>query len=214
MHDPLFGREPLDVLITLQRSFTHGRNEAALFTGVIFPIALSPPEGRMEPEKGEREDQQAGHEDKGPVEGGIPLLVPKIGMRLVFHESRMEPMMTAPAVLDEIAGMDAGTGVRFRQDVMGPVTVGAPGHQGGLSDTADLAMVGLFIKLDGVFGNAVSPHHGFVGVAMVALLGIEGSRLDGIFLQGGVVNPCVVKAMAIAAVRSIPIPLENGLRMS
>jgi len=125
----------------------------------------------------------------------------------------MEPLMTASAVFDEIAGMDAGTGVRFRQDVMGPMTVGATGHQGGLPDTTDLAVVSLFIKLDGVFGNAVAPHHGFVGVAMVAFLGVEGSRLDGIFFQGGMVNPCVVKAMAIAAVRSIPVAPENGLRM-
>lgn len=152
MQTPFREREPLDVLIAFRSYFAYLRKEAALFPGMLFPITFSPPESCVDPEKGEREDQEAGHEDKGPVEGGISFLVPIVRMGLVFHESWMKSLMAAPAVLDEMAGMDAGTGVCFRQDVVSPVAVGAPGDQCGLADTADLAVVSLFVQPDHVRG--------------------------------------------------------------
>ena len=126
----------------------------------------------------------------------------------------MEARVAAPAACVEIVRVDARAGVFLRQDVVLGVAVAAAGHRRRVAQFLDLSVVGALVVGDHFVGEVVALHHGAVGVAALALLGVELARLGRVLLQRGVEHPGVVKAVAVGAGRRVLVALQDGLAVA
>lgn len=75
-------------------------------------------------------------------------------------------------------------------------------------------MIGFLIISNHIGGQIVPLHHGIIGMAPFALLGVEFPRFCRVFLKRGMINLGVVKAVTIGAGGAILVSPKEGLAVS
>jgi hypothetical protein len=126
----------------------------------------------------------------------------------------VEARVAAPAVLLQVAGVDARTGVFLRQYVVLGVAVATAGHRRRVAQFLDLPVVGGFVIGHHFVGEVVALHHGAVGMAALALLCVELAGLGRVLFERGMEHPGIVQAMAIGAAGGVLIALQNRLAVA
>ena len=154
------------------------------------------PHERVQPEEGERADEQAGHAEENHVQQRIILFVHRVGVRPVFGKADGRAGMTLLAGGEDVGFRKVRRGIGRRQDVVLAVAIVTGGDAGrgvGFAQGHGLAVIGFAIMFQPV------------GVAFAATGVAEGLEI----VVLGILD--VMRRMAIRANRSARIAFGQQL---
>jgi len=95
-----------------------------------------------------------------------------IGVRIVIHETGMNPRVTALACIVQLRRMEGGTGIRLGEDVVARMAVGATGDPLWVTEMEHLPVIGFIVAAHGLCREFVPFRHFGIGMAGTAAPGI------------------------------------------
>jgi len=139
----------------------------------LFPEVLPPPEERMNPEDSEDGNQEARHQDKGPVEHWLSLWIGMGSMGEELNEVGIGARMAFSTGLNETRVRNKGFRIIPWQDAVETVAVCTTRYQFRIAQMLHLSVVTFVVGLGGDQEDLVSVHHFGVGMALLTNLDLK-----------------------------------------
>jgi hypothetical protein len=139
----------------------------------LFPKVLSPPEEGVEPEYTEDRNEEAGHQDEGPIEHWFSFWIGMGCMGDELNEVGIGSWMALTAGLYQAPLGDEGLWIIWRQNIVKSMAVGTACYQFRVTQMLHFSMITFIIGLRSDEKNTVSFHHLYICMAFLANLCME-----------------------------------------
>lgn len=173
MKDDIEGAESTIDVTRFVRFHMLGEEDSLGSQFPLLPKVSPPPKEGMNPENPEDGNQEAGHQDEGPVKDWLSLWIIVGRMSDPLNEVNIGPWMAFSTCLYQTFLRNERFGIIGRQNVVKTMTVCTTRHQCWVSQFLNLSVVTFIIGLRGNKEDLVPLHHLLVGMALLTDLCME-----------------------------------------